>query len=60
MPWPRTSTAPIDPFGGVADLKARVLRHVSSAFAEDPGKVLRVALRGALRVRCRPRRRRLA
>jgi tRNA nucleotidyltransferase (CCA-adding enzyme) len=33
----------IDPFGGVADLKARVLRHVSPAFAEDPVRVLRVA-----------------
>src|SRR4029079_18342810 len=26
----------IDPFGGRADLEARVLRHVSPAFAEDP------------------------
>jgi tRNA nucleotidyltransferase (CCA-adding enzyme) len=33
----------IDPFGGVADLRARVLRHVSPAFAEDPVRVLRVA-----------------
>jgi len=33
----------IDPFGGVADLKARVLRHVSPAFAEDPVRILRVA-----------------
>jgi tRNA nucleotidyltransferase (CCA-adding enzyme) len=33
----------IDPFGGVRDLKARVLRHVSPAFAEDPVRVLRVA-----------------
>lgn len=33
----------IDPFGGRADLEARVLRHVSEAFVEDPLRVLRVA-----------------
>jgi tRNA nucleotidyltransferase (CCA-adding enzyme) len=33
----------IDPFGGVRDLDAKLLRHVSSAFAEDPVRVLRVA-----------------
>ncbi|MEO8673166.1 MAG: multifunctional CCA addition/repair protein [Tahibacter sp.] len=33
----------IDPFGGVSDLNARVLRHVSPAFAEDPVRILRVA-----------------
>ncbi len=33
----------IDPFGGVRDLQAKTLRHVSSAFAEDPVRVLRVA-----------------
>ena len=33
----------IDPFGGRADLAARVLRHVSPAFSEDPLRVLRVA-----------------
>ena len=33
----------IDPFGGAADLHARVLRHVSPAFAEDPVRILRVA-----------------
>ena len=33
----------IDPFGGVADLKARVLRHVGPAFAEDPVRILRAA-----------------
>ena len=32
-----------DPFGGVADIEARVLRHVSPAFLEDPVRVLRVA-----------------
>jgi tRNA nucleotidyltransferase (CCA-adding enzyme) len=33
----------IDPFGGAADLRAGVLRHVSEAFAEDPVRLLRVA-----------------
>ena len=33
----------IDPFGGAADLRGRLLRHVSPAFAEDPVRVLRVA-----------------
>ena len=32
-----------DPFGGVADIEARVLRHVSPAFLEDPVRVLRAA-----------------
>ena len=33
----------IDPFGGAADLRAGVLRHVSEAFAEDPVRILRLA-----------------
>ena len=33
----------LDPYGGQRDLEARVLRHVSPAFAEDPLRVLRVA-----------------
>ncbi|HDZ54972.1 MAG TPA: multifunctional CCA addition/repair protein [Pseudomonas xinjiangensis] len=33
----------IDPYGGKRDLDARILRHVSPAFAEDPLRVLRVA-----------------
>ncbi|MGJ7456417.1 polynucleotide adenylyltransferase [Halomonas sp. RA08-2] len=33
----------IDPYGGLADLEVRVLRHVSSAFVEDPLRVLRAA-----------------
>lgn len=33
----------IDPWGGQADLEARLLRAVSPAFAEDPLRVLRVA-----------------
>jgi tRNA nucleotidyltransferase (CCA-adding enzyme) len=32
-----------DPYGGVQDLEARLLRHVSPAFAEDPLRILRVA-----------------
>src|SRR5271168_5233329 len=32
-----------DPFGGKRDLDARVLRHVSPAFVEDPVRILRVA-----------------
>jgi len=31
----------IDPHGGVADLRARILRHTSAAFIEDPLRVLR-------------------
>lgn len=33
----------IDPYGGQRDLEARVFRHVSAAFAEDPLRVLRLA-----------------
>lgn len=33
----------IDPYGGQDDLRQRVLRHVSPAFAEDPVRILRVA-----------------
>ncbi len=33
----------IDPFGGQRDLAARVLRHASPAFAEDPVRILRLA-----------------
>ncbi|TNC91324.1 MAG: multifunctional CCA addition/repair protein [Thalassolituus sp.] len=33
----------IDPHNGQADLEARLLRHVSPAFQEDPLRVLRVA-----------------
>lgn len=32
----------VDPWGGRADLEARLLRHVSPAFAEDPVRILRV------------------
>jgi tRNA nucleotidyltransferase (CCA-adding enzyme) len=33
----------IDPYNGLADIKNKVLRHVSNAFIEDPLRVLRVA-----------------
>ena len=33
----------IDPFGGIADLQAGILRHIGPAFVEDPVRVLRVA-----------------
>jgi len=33
----------IDPWGGARDLAAKLLRHVSPAFAEDPVRILRVA-----------------
>ena len=33
----------IDPHGGLNDLKARVLRHVTDAFREDPVRILRLA-----------------
>ena len=33
----------IDPYGGQEDIEARLLRHVSMAFCEDPVRVLRVA-----------------
>ena len=33
----------IDPFGGKQDLSNGILRHVSSAFVEDPVRILRIA-----------------
>lgn len=33
----------VDPFNGQQDIQQRTLRHVSSAFSEDPLRVLRVA-----------------
>tara|TARA_B110000858_G_scaffold171375_1_gene201809 strand:- start:8251 stop:9492 length:1242 start_codon:yes stop_codon:yes gene_type:complete len=33
----------IDPYNGRQDIKDRILRHISPAFAEDPLRVLRVA-----------------
>ena len=39
----RQSGELIDPYGGQRDLLARVLRHVSEAFVEDPVRILRLA-----------------
>ena len=33
----------VDPYNGQADLKNKILRHVSPAFVEDPVRILRVA-----------------
>lgn len=33
----------IDPFNGMKDIEAKILRHVSPAFVEDPVRILRVA-----------------
>ncbi|RYX92785.1 MAG: multifunctional CCA addition/repair protein [Comamonadaceae bacterium] len=33
----------VDPYNGQADIKARVLRHVTDAFGEDPVRILRLA-----------------
>ena len=33
----------VDPYGGQRDLQARVLRHVTDAFREDPVRILRLA-----------------
>jgi tRNA nucleotidyltransferase (CCA-adding enzyme) len=40
------NTAPdawVDPFGGQRDIAAKLLRHTSAAFEEDPVRILRVA-----------------
>lgn len=33
----------IDPYGGLQDIRAKLLRHVSNAFKEDPVRILRIA-----------------
>lgn len=33
----------IDPFGGKRDIEAKIFRHVSEAFSEDPVRILRLA-----------------
>ena len=33
----------IDPYHGLADIQSKTMRHVSSAFVEDPVRILRVA-----------------
>ena len=41
--WDKALKNLIDPFGGQKDLANRQLRHVTSAFAEDPIRILRTA-----------------
>ena len=40
--WPDSGSLH-DPYGGQRDLQAKVLRHVTDAFREDPVRILRVA-----------------
>ena len=42
-PFDANFEALIDPYGGQADIKAKVLRHVTNAFREDPVRILRLA-----------------
>ena len=42
LAWDPRRGVVMDFFGGLADLRARVLRHTSDAFSEDPLRVLRV------------------
>lgn len=39
----KSAGALVDPYGGVQDLAAKIFRHVSPAFREDPVRILRVA-----------------
>lgn len=41
LAWDPADQRLIDPHGGERDLRARLLRHTSAAFAEDPLRVLR-------------------
>ncbi len=40
---PETLTWFVDPYNGESDIRNKIIRHVSPAFAEDPLRVLRVA-----------------
>ena len=40
---PVTPESLVDPYGGVQDLRDKVLRHVTDAFHDDPVRILRVA-----------------
>ena len=42
-PLPLVVSQLVDPHGGQRDIQAKVLRHVSNAFAEDPVRILRLA-----------------
>ncbi len=41
LAWDPRTREVVDHFGGLADLRARTLRHTSEAFGEDPLRVLR-------------------
>jgi len=41
--WTGDAATVVDPYGGMPDLQARVLRHVGEAFCEDPVRILRLA-----------------
>jgi tRNA nucleotidyltransferase (CCA-adding enzyme) len=41
MGWDPATHELVDPYGGTADLTAKVLRHTTAAFREDPLRVLR-------------------
>ena len=41
--WNGAPDAVTDPYNGRADLQAKVLRHVTEAFREDPVRILRIA-----------------
>ena len=41
MGWDSTTSELVDPYGGLSDLDAGVLRHTTDAFDEDPLRVLR-------------------
>ena len=53
MAWDPLSGELLDPFDGRSDLEARVLKHVSQKFAEDPLRVLR-GMHFAARFHLRP------
>ncbi len=55
MLWDPRNGEVIDPHGGRADLRARILRHTSAAFPEDPLRVLRgMQFAGRFRLRAAP------
>lgn len=41
MGWDPFTHELVDPYGGYSDLNARIIRHISQAFKEDPLRVLR-------------------
>lgn len=55
MGWDPATRELLDPWGGRADLEARVLRHVGPRFADDPLRVLRgVQMAGRFGLRAAP------